>query len=235
MKLTQITSAILMTGAVSLPLSVNAQELEISIKNLTHGITFTPLLIAAHDNNTHLFEVGTQADMALQKMAEGGDISELDTMVMANDGLSITNPAEGLLAPGAEISQIMFDTQDQSHLSITAMMLPTNDAFIGLDSWAIPSTAGTYTFTLNAYDAGTEINDEIINGGGALGTPGIPAAPQGDAGSNATGVMDMSSNDSVHIHPGILGDTDLDGGMSDLDSRVHRWLNPVAQVTVIVK
>ena len=52
---------------------------------------------------------------------------------------------------------------------------------------------------------------------------------------NGTGIMDSSNNEKVHIHPGVLGDTDMNGGASDLDSRVHRWLNPVARVTVIVK
>ena len=35
----------------------------------------------------------------------------------------------------------------------------------------------------------------------------------------------------VHIHPGNLGDDDLEAGMSDLDNTVHRWLNPVAMLT----
>jgi hypothetical protein len=39
----------------------------------------------------------------------------------------------------------------------------------------------------------------------------------------------------VHIHRGNLGDTDITGGISDVDSRIHRWLNPVAKVTVTVK
>ncbi|WP_298774593.1 spondin domain-containing protein [uncultured Shewanella sp.] len=233
MTLKRITTALVLSGIISQP--IMAQELTISITNLTHGNDFTPILIAAHDADTHLFEVGTMASTALQKMAEGGDINDLDNMIIANDGITLVNPAEGLLAPGVNIQHIILDAKNQSHLSITAMMLPTNDAFIGLDAWPIPSTAGTYSFTLNAYDAGTEANDELINGGGTLGTPGLPAAPQGDGGSNGTGLTDMSSNSNIHIHPGILGDMDPNGGISDLDSRVHRWLNPVAQVTVVVK
>ncbi|WP_350624519.1 spondin domain-containing protein, partial [Pseudoalteromonas sp. 24-MNA-CIBAN-0067] len=80
---------------------------------------------------------------------------------------------------------------------IVAMVLPTNDAFMGLDAWEIPTEAGTYTMYVNAYDAGTEANDEIINGGGMSGVPGIPAAPGGDGGANGTGVMDNSDNSNV--------------------------------------
>ena len=233
MKLNQITKILILSTAISLP--VSAAELEISITNLTHGNHFTPLLIAAHDMDSHLFQAGEMATPALQKMAEGGDIADLDAAVKGAGGITLTNPAGGLLAPSTKVDSIMLDSGDMTHLSITAMVLPTNDAFVGLDAWKIPTEAGSYTFTLNAYDAGTEANDEVVNGGGMSGTPGIPAAPGGDGGMNATGVMGMSSNDKVHIHPGVLGDTDLQGGMSDLDSRVHRWLNPVARVTVVVK
>ncbi|MBO2635517.1 spondin domain-containing protein [Shewanella algae] len=221
----------------TLPLSQLSQaaQLEISINNLTHGNHFTPLLIAAHDGNSHLFQAGEPASSALQKMAEGGDISELQQAVTANSGVTVSNPAAGLLAPGAKVEKVMLDSGALTHLSLVAMLLPTNDAFVGLDGWEIPSTPGSYTLYLNAYDAGTEANDEQITGGGAPGVPGIPAAPDGMGGQNGTGVMDDSSNDRVHIHPGLLGDTDPNGGISDVDSRIHRWLNPVAALVVTVK
>ncbi|MBO2673479.1 spondin domain-containing protein [Shewanella algae] len=221
----------------TLPLSQLSQaaQLEISINNLTHGNHFTPLLIAAHDGNSHLFQAGEPASSALQKMAEGGDISELQQTVTANNGVTVANPAAGLLAPGAKVEKVMLDSGALTHLSLVAMLLPTNDAFVGLDGWEIPNTPGSYTLYLNAYDAGTEANDEQITGGGAPGVPGIPAAPDGMGGQNGTGVMDDSSNDRVHIHPGLLGDTDPNGGISDVDSRIHRWLNPVAALIVTVK
>ncbi len=116
------------------------------------------------------------------------------------------------------------------------MMLPTNDGFVGLNSWKIPTEAGTYTINLNAYDAGTEQNNElVVEGSGAPGTPGIPAAPGGDAGTGGTGILSGDTNTSIHIHPGSLGDDDLEAGNSDLSNTVHRWLNPVAQLTVTVK
>ena len=43
------------------------------------------------------------------------------------------------------------------------------------------------------------------------------------------------ANTTVHIHRGALGDTDAAAGVSDLDSRVHRWLNPVIRVTITVQ
>jgi hypothetical protein len=217
--------------------AAQAQDLNISITNLTQGIHFTPLIVAAHNSDASMFSVATTASAELQAMAEGGDISGLNTLLMATGADVMANPAGGLLAPATSTETILTTTDGNNYLSITAMMLPTNDGFVGLDSWIIPSEAGTYTIWLNAYDAGTEANDEIIVGGagGAPGTPGIPAAPGGNAGVNATGISDAQSNTNIHVHRGSMGDDDLTGGNSDLDNRVHRWLNPVAKVTVTVQ
>jgi len=213
----------------------NAQNISVEITNLTHGIFFTPILISAHTDGMHLFEVGTSASTELQTMAEGGDISGLVATADAIAAVSAANPAGGLLAPSTS-TMAELDTGDNMHLSITAMVLPSNDGFVGLDAWAIPETAGTYTLFLNAYDAGTEANNELIlEGSGAPGVAGIPANPGGNGGTAGTGVTSTEANNTVHVHRGNLGDADLAGGTSDLDNRIHRWLNPVAKVVVTVQ
>ncbi|MBU1438676.1 MAG: spondin domain-containing protein [Gammaproteobacteria bacterium] len=213
-----------------------AADLEIKVTNLTYGLHFTPLLVAAHPADSRLFQAGSTATPALQKMAEGGDIAELTSIISAVAGNSLVNPANGLLAPGAEVSAMLTTTGSNNYLSVTAMLLPTNDGFVGLNSWPIPTEKGTYTVMLNAYDAGTEANNElVVEGSGAPNIPGIPAAPGGNAGSGGTGVTLEELNTTVHIHRGSLGDDNLSGGKSDLDNRVHRWLNPVARLTVTVK
>ncbi|AWB67627.1 hypothetical protein C2869_14795 [Saccharobesus litoralis] len=236
MKLTKTTITLLSAlGGFSFLSSTHAANIEFELHNLTHGITFTPVLVAAHDNQSSLFTLGQTASTALQKMAEGGSIDDLETQVKNASGKVVKNPAGGLLHAG-EKTMGMLDTENNMYLSLTAMLLPTNDGFVGLDSWKIPTEAGTYTIMLNGYDAGTEVNDEIIvDGSGAVGTPGIPVAPNGNGGKNATGASNNEANDKVHIHPGNIGDTDTNGGISDVDSRIHRWLNPVAKLIVTVK
>lgn len=211
-----------------------AAELSLQITNLTHGSHFTPLLVSAHGTG-HLFQVNTAASASLQAMAEGGDISGLSSEMSALNADLVENPAAGLMAPGQSVSFDMNTQEDNTQLSITAMILPTNDGFVGLDSLNIPDEKGTYTYYLNAYDAGTEANDEIINGAGAPGAAGVPADPLGQGGTGATGVTNSETNTQVHIHRGVLGDTDAGGGSSDLDSRIHRWLNPVAKLVLEVK
>lgn len=211
-----------------------AAELDIKVQNLTQGMYFTPLLISAHSDSMSLFHVGEAASSQLQAMAEGGDISGLDSMTSGAGANNVSNPASGMLAPGMMTMASLTTSSGNVHLSLVAMLLPTNDGFVGLDGWTIPTEAGTYVMYLNGYDAGPEANDELITGGGAPGVAGIPADPGGHGGTGGSGVTDMEETPVVHIHPGNIGDDMPSGGKSDLDNTVHRWLNPVAKVTVTV-
>lgn len=210
-------------------------ELDIKVTNLTNGLYFTPIIIGAHSADATLFDVGMAASPELQMMAEGGDISGLSGILGTVSADINENPAGGLLAPGMSTETMMSTSDGNTVLSLASMILPTNDGFIGLDNWMIPEEAGTYTVYLNGYDAGTEANDEIVNGGGAPGSPGIPADPTGMGGTGAMGVTMTEATQVIHIHRGNMGDDDMAAGKSDLNNMVHRWLNPVAKVTVTVK
>ncbi len=231
-KLISATALTLLTAATQ----SYAAQVDVRIVNLTRGSWFTPFLVTAHSNEMRLFASGTAASASLQAMAEGGDISGLAADVAAINATSVENPAGGLLGPGASTTASLNtdDAPDNTRLSIVAMILPSNDGFMGLNGIAIPTEPGTYTYSVNAYDAGTEGNDEVL-GSGAPGEPGYPAPPPvlAASGSGGTGV-DASPEDFVHIHRNVLGDTNLDGGVSDIDSTVHRWLNPVVRVVVTV-
>lgn len=222
------------TLALGLSASIaTAADIDVEVTNLTHGIYFTPLLVTAHASTSHVFEVATAASTELQAMAEGGDISGLVAVQDAAGAVSVGNPAGGVLGP-AQSTTASMDTGAMDRLSVVAMLLPTNDGFVGLDAWEIPAAPGRYTIWLNGYDAGTEVNDEIVNGGGAPGAAGIPANPGGNGGTGATGAAATEATTVVHVHRGNQGDTDPAAGISDVDSRIHRWLNQVARVIVTV-
>ena len=225
-------SALALTLASS---TVFSQELSITLTNLTQGLHFTPIVTAAHTNENNIFMVGAAATPELQAMAEGGDISGLVSVLMNADANISENPAAGLLAPGMSTSFTLSTESANTYLSLAAMILPSNDGFVGASNWMIPETAGTYTVFLNAYDAGTEANNEIVNGGGASGILGIPAAPSGGSGMGGTGITDTETNTMVHIHRGTIGDDDAEGGKSDLNNSIHRWLNPVAKLTITIQ
>lgn len=231
-----LKSAIFVSIAMLAGPVATAAEFNVRIVNLTNGIWFTPFLVAAHPAGTSLFTSGQPASASLQAMAEGGDISGLVTDLQGLGATIAQGPAGGLLPPAMSVN-VDLNTDGTSNvlLSAVAMLLPTNDAFAGLNSVVIPTDPGTYTFDVPAYDSGTEANDELITGGGAPGVPGIPADPGGLTGTGGTGAATADANANVHIHRNTLGDTDPVAGTSDLDSRVHRWLNPVVRVVVTVQ
>ncbi len=246
-----IAISLLMTGAAQ------AVEITVSITNLTQGMLFTPRLLVAHTDAVDLFEPGTAASAGLTAIAEGGDTGVLATELDANFASDQRNQTfGGPLAAASSSADYTFETDDHPYLSLLTMLIPTNDAFAGLDMWPIPTVPGTYTVTLNAYDAGTEANDEINSGAstltgpggvalGGTGVPGMATPPptQPNLGSGGTGVAieavsgiltDEGAEGNVHIHRNVLGDTNPDGGRSDLDATIHRWLNPVARMTITI-
>ena len=232
----QLLSAMFLMASLFSAQTASAVDFNVRIINLSNGIHYTPFLVAAHPAGTSIFTVGMPASANLQAMAEGGDISGLVTDLTGLAATIVENPAGGLLAPASETNvDLNTDGTSNELLTIVAMLLPTNDAFAGLNAVQIPTEPGTYVYEVPAYDAGTEANDELITGGGAPGAAGIPADPGGLAGTGGTGAAMADANPNVHIHRGSLGDLDAAGGTSDLDSSVHRWLNPVIRVVVTVR
>ena len=215
--------------------AAHSADLTITVQNLTGGMAFTPILAVAHTPDNSLFELGEAASTEIQAMAEGGSLDGLAAIGASISADALVNPAGGLLMPSMSATGSLMTADANTTLSVVAMMLPTNDGFIGLDNWLIPTEAGTYTVYLSAYDAGTEANDEL-RGSGAPGLPGMPVPGPLDSqiGNNGSGVTTMINNANVHIHPGNLGDDESNAGHADTNNMIHRWLNPVAKVTVVV-
>ncbi len=70
-----ITTLLSASAIVFASSTVTAQDLSITVTNLTQGLHFTPVITAAHASDNHMFMVGSAATSELQMMAEGGDIS----------------------------------------------------------------------------------------------------------------------------------------------------------------
>ena len=209
--------------------------IHVSITNLTTGTYFTPLFVASHDGHNSMFAAGEPASSSLEIMAECGDISALVADMNSGGADTLVNPAGGLLAPGATATGTLMPSRHNRYLSLAAMLLPTNDGFVGLDSLPIPRASGTYIYDLYGFDAGTEVNDEILFTESCdASTPGIPGDPSGLSGTGGTGVASVEPNLTVHIHRGIVGDLDPAGGPSDLSSAYHDWKNPVARLVITV-
>ena len=157
----------------------------VEVSNLTAGQPFSPIAVIAHTEGS-LWKVGEPATTALERMAEGGDNS-----VLLQFGSAIANiSSEAPVAPGAQTTlTLTTDSLEALKLSLSTMMVNTNDGFTGLNAMDVSSLAVNETlthFTL-AYDAGTESNSE------SSGT--IPGPADGGEGFN-------EARDDVNAAPG---------------------------------
>ncbi|MGH8188098.1 MAG: spondin domain-containing protein [Steroidobacteraceae bacterium] len=192
---------------------------EITVTNITRGQQFTPILVASHKAGLRLFELGTPASSELQIVAEEGNVAPLTQALQAMPGvLEVTNSG-ALLDPGASVKIRVRTRGSFDHVSVAAMLIPTNDAFFAVNGARGPRGRGTRILTSVAYDAGSERNDELcasIPGPffAECGGPGGGAAPAG------------GEEGYVHVHAGIHGIGDLTASQRD-------WRNPVARVTIL--
>lgn len=183
----------------------------VSITNITKGIYFTPFLVTTHSSAADLFEVGTPASEELGVMAEGGDVSGLVSVLEASGQARSIATGEGLLAPGQTV-EFEVEAWGRDRLSATAMLLPTNDAFAGLDSVALPRF-GSHTYYALAYDAGTEANDELCMSIPGPMCGGEPFSPE-DEGEGY-----------VIPHAGIHGE-------GELSRAEYNWQGAVVKVVI---
>ena len=100
------------------------------------------------------------------------------------------------------------------YLSVAAMLVPSNDAFFALNGVQGPRGRHTLSLFSPAYDAGSEINDELC-----VSIPGPPFICAGEGFNPADG------EGYVHVHPGIQG-------VGELIAASHDWRNPVAQISI---
>jgi hypothetical protein len=204
--------------AGSLALAENPQQYEITITNLTRGQTFTPVMVASHKAGVTIFELGSAASVPLEILAEDGATAPLESLLLSNpDVRDTTNsgpPPEGFVLPGASKTLTVEAGAGFDHLSLAAMLIPTNDGFVALNGIEAPVGNKTLTVFAPAYDAGTEANDELC--------ASIPGPPCFGEGFNASR---EGAEGFVHIHAGIQG-------VGDLDPAVRDWQNPVARITI---
>jgi len=209
------TTAVLMTAALALSSTAFADDgktYEVTITNVTAGQTFTPVLAATHRSDIGFFEVGQPASGELTALAEGGDIEPLGTLLDSVPWLVLDTATNGaLLGPGESVTIELQGSSRFSRLSFAAMLIPTHDTFVALDSMPLPNRAATAVAL--AYDAGSETNDELCANIPGPYCGGAPMSPMDDG------------EGFVHVANGIHG-------IGDLAPEMFDWRNPVATVQV---
>lgn len=213
-----IAAAVLMsTAAVANADSYSAEaHYTVSITNITKGIAFTPFIAATHNKSMSFFELGEPASDEIAQIAEGGNIAPLHEVLMASNAVYATSTSEGLLMPGETLTLDIAAPKYffwRGELSLAAMLLPTNDTFISLNGVKLP-LKGSATYMAQAYDAGSEPNDEVC--------ANIPGPTCGGAGYSP----EVDGEGFVFPSPTTHGE-------ADLSVESYGWSGPVAKVTVM--
>jgi hypothetical protein len=195
---------------------------EVTVTNLTRGQTFTPVLVASHREGVTLFTLGAPASSQLATLAEEGNTAPLATLLLADprvrDVADSGPPPGGFVAPGQSKTVLVDAGRGADHISVAAMLIPTNDGFFALNGARAPRGHEVLTYVSPAYDSGSERNDELC-----ASIPGPDFTECGGPGQGGQPVGDEEGY--VHIHAGIHG-------IGDLVTAARDWRNPVALITI---
>lgn len=185
---------------------------KVTVSNLTPGQPFAPVMAAIHRSGISIFETGQEPSDELAMLAEAGNgqpmADELLTMRGVSDAQISTT---GLTFPGKSTTVMVSATRGAEKVSVGAMLGATNDAFFAINDMSLPKGRHVATYLANAYDAGSETNDELSSTVAGLGGEGYSPNDSGEG--------------FVHIHGGVHG-------VGDLVAATRDWRNPVAKIVI---
>jgi hypothetical protein len=206
-----------------------ARTYSVTIENLTGGQPFTPPLVATHQGAADLFDTGVSASLGVREIAENGNLQPMLDRLNGSDHVSnVVVAVAGTpppVLPGASVSFTIDAEPGARYLSFISMLICTNDGFTGLDSKLLPSQVGQQTaLYTNAYDAGSEINTEDF----ADLVPPCPALTGVMSTDPGTGMSNpaLAENGVIRMHPGVVGN-------DDLDASLHGFSSPVGRITIL--
>ncbi|MDA0206354.1 MAG: spondin domain-containing protein [Acidobacteria bacterium] len=212
-------TATTLVAALSLATAAQAaggQRYTVSITNLTKGQIISPAVVASHSEDAEpLFIPGRPASAELAKVAEDAMLDDLIYKLSHSaDVLDVKTilGAGGPIMPGETASVEVEGLGHHRFISLVAMLVSTNDAFVGIRNVEAPAN-GTVVRMPPAYDAGSEVNTELCTD--------IPGPPCEMPGVRVT----EGAEGYVYVHPGI-------SGIGDLDPSVRDWRNPVARISI---
>ena len=185
-------------------------ELRLTVVNTSEagGTALTPFWFGLHDGTFDLYDLGAAASAGLEQIAEDGSPAGLNAELTAIDADAVTGAVFGDRGPIAAGEQaetfVQVDGTSATYLDIAAMILPSNDAFVGTaNSVLLFDDSGDFVGeTVIAFDggsvrdAGTEVNTEM------------DAAFINQTGPN-TGI---DEGGVITVHPGFNGSEGNPGG-----------------------
>jgi hypothetical protein len=148
----------------------------IKVENLApdDGVYLTPMWLGFDDGSFDLFTAGNAASAELEALAEDGKLGPLQA-AFTGDDIVITGPGGLIGVPPvldpleSNTGSLNVDGATNRFLTYAAMVIPSNDAFIGNDNAIEIFDAGgnflgkkiIMILGAQVWDAGTEVNTEM--------------------------------------------------------------------------
>lgn len=151
-------------------------EVRVTVESLApaRGVAFSPFTVAFHDGSFNAFTPGTAASAGIQDIAELGDGTAYHSAFSASHPSGVTGTitatsggfGPGVFIPGASGSfDFSLDSADNAFFNFGAMVVPSNDRFVGNDAGLqILDASGNLivnSLTIGAgqiWDSGTEVD-----------------------------------------------------------------------------
>jgi hypothetical protein len=207
-----VLASIATTLILSTPVAFasHPQTIEISLTNISNVVFTPPVFALCKKKMMPIATVGETASVSLENLAEAGDTAPLIALFTENN-CSIVSHSAPIASGETIIIELTGNKKDFLHFA--AMLLPTNDGFIYSSGQRVKKIKKKGPLMLTAYDAGTELNDEIC--------ANIPGPMCNGEGFNS----EREDNDFVKPHAGIHG-------FADIFAKDYSWGEPVAYIKV---
>jgi Spondin_N len=189
-----------------------ARTWRVTVANLTPpgSQPLSPPLFVVHSNKADVWSVGEIASHGVAAIAEDANNAVLEAALANAPGIRTASTGAGGPIPSGQSRTYTVETSGRfSRLSLVTMLVNTNDAFTGLDSFR-PSGHGETVRTM-AYDAGSERNNELKSHipGPCCGNPFV-RDPEGAL---------------IRHHEGITG-------RGELSPATYDWDGPAARIMI---
>jgi hypothetical protein len=183
----------------------------VTITNLAPGDSqpLSPPLFVVHSSRVDVWSVGEIASHPVAAIAEDANNAPAESALEQLHGVKDAFTGASDIPPGETRTYKVTSERGFNYLTILTMLVNTNDGFTGLDALYLAEHGRTRRTA--AYDAGSEVNNELIEfiPGPCCENPFV---------RDPEGLL-------IRHHPGIRG-------VGDLDPDVYGWTDPVARIVI---
>jgi hypothetical protein len=170
----------------------------------------SPPLFVVHSKKADVWSVGDVASHPVAAIAEDANNAPAESALAQLRAVrDVFTGAGGPIPSGTSRSFTVETRGEFNRLSVVTMLVNTNDAFTGVDSYRLRGDGAE--LERMAYDAGSERNNELA--------AFIPGPCCGNA------FVRDPEGELIRMHPGIVG-------AGDLDPAVWGWEGPAARITI---